>query len=433
MIDGEPAGVARSPRITGSRREPAWRTWILVFVVALAARASWGIVSLARADPPSALEFPDEEQYWLMADSLRGGEGLKDELGFRATRMPLYPALLSLCAAAPRGIIVAKVSQWILGATAAVLAAGVAGRLFGPRVGLPAGLLVALDPFLVFFSSLLLTETGSVTALVGLAWLLGPIVLNGTASMGRWFAVGAVASLNVYFRESSLGLVLLMLGFVVAINRFDRRTLLGAVLAATLLVVSLFPWALRNRRVLGESCWLTTRAGISLYDGVRPGATGRSDLGAIKQMPAVRGLSEVEWNRYFLNESFRAIQDDPRRIILLMGTKLARLWNPFPNVATHQSRLKRTVSAAWTVPTFGFAIAGTGWLILSRRRDGLCLALFLLLPALYFSALHSLFVGSVRYRLGAVPFLEILAAVAVVALMDRARPRAATGESTRAD
>ena len=51
--------------------------------------------------------------------------------------------------------------------------------------------------------------------------------------------------------------------------------------------------------------------------------------------------------------------------------------------------------------------------------------LFLLLPALYLSALHNLFVGSVRYRLSAMPMLEVLAAVALIALVDWVRGRRA--------
>ena len=66
-----------------------------MFLVALSLRAGWGTYRLAQADDPSALEFPDEQQYWDMAASLMAGEGLKDELGFRATRMPLYPTLLA--------------------------------------------------------------------------------------------------------------------------------------------------------------------------------------------------------------------------------------------------------------------------------------------------------------------------------------------------
>ncbi|MCH7814429.1 MAG: hypothetical protein IID40_10465, partial [Planctomycetes bacterium] len=74
----------------------------------------------------------------------------------------------------------------------------------------------------------------------------------------------------------------------------------------------------------------------------------------------------------------------------------------------------------WSIPFFVLTIAG---LVLLRRRPWTCLAL--LMPALYLSALHSLFVGSVRYRVGAVPMLAVFAAVAVVAGYRRCRP--ATG------
>jgi hypothetical protein len=61
------------------------------------------------------------------------------------------------------------------------------------------------------------------------------------------------------------------------------------------------------------------------------------------------------------------------------------------------------------------------------------LVVFLLLPALYLSALHSLFVGSVRYRLGAMPMIEILAALAVVALADRLGRRSAARNHSGGD
>ncbi|MCH7883742.1 MAG: hypothetical protein IIC01_00705 [Planctomycetes bacterium] len=44
--------------------------WVVVFLVALLMRAGWGTYRLAQADDPSALEFPDEQQYWDMAASL---------------------------------------------------------------------------------------------------------------------------------------------------------------------------------------------------------------------------------------------------------------------------------------------------------------------------------------------------------------------------
>ena len=404
----------------GSALRPlTWRWCLALFAVGLLVRAGWGTFRLIYADDLSGLEFPDEQQYWSMATTLRSGGGLRDELGFQATRMPLYPLALSLFSGLDRGVVMVKAAHWLTGALAAVLIAGAGTLLFDRRVGVLTGLSVAFDPFLVFFSSLLLTETLFVTALAGLWLVLAPCLRPGGGTLRRWLVVGLVGVVIVYTREAGLGLIGLTLGFVVVIRRFDRTTLAGAALAAALVVVALLPWAARNRRVTGEWCWLTTRAGISLYDGVGPEATGGSDLGDIKQMPAVSKLSEVEWNRYFLRESFKAISEDPGRVLGLACTKLGRMWNPFPNVETYQSSWTRVVSGVWMLPLFAGTAISVVLLPISDKKRGLSITLFLLLPAVYLSVLHSLFVGSVRYRLGAIPMLEMLAAATLVAIIDR--------------
>ena len=122
----------------------------------------------------------------------------------------------------------------------------------------------------------------------------------------------------------------------------------------------------------GERCWLTNRAGISLYDGVGPQATGESNLGSIKSMPAVRGLDEAAWNRYFLAESFRAMREDPLRVARLGLVKVGRTWNPVPNVRTYRSPVPVVISAVWTLSTFALAVAGAIILCATCGRNGAC-------------------------------------------------------------
>jgi len=43
----------------------------------------------------------------------------------------------------------------------------------------------------------------------------------------------------------------------------------------------------------------------------------------------------------------------------------------------------------------------------------------LLLPAIYFTLLHMLFVGSVRYRLPAMPMIVVLSAVGIASLLTK--------------
>jgi len=412
-------GRGLAPRVGGGHPPPSDRfapsRLLLVFLVALFLRAAYGSLQMWRTGDATALTFPDEQQYWLMARSLWQGEPLTDELGFHATRMPLYPALLSLFAGSDAGVIGARVCQWLIGAAAAVFAALLGARIAGSAVGLVAGLLVALDPSCVGLSSLLLTETPYVAAIAALWWVGWPLQRRGEpGATGRWIAVGALCSLIVYVRPSAVGLVAVWSLFLLVRRGFDRRGWVGGAIVAAMVVASLVPWAARNHRVTGHWCWLTHRAGISLYDGVGPQATGASDLGRIKNMPAVAGLDELAWNQYFLDESFRAIRQDPLRIIRLAGIKLARTWSPVLHAEELRSRSIRLIFAAWSVPFLALAIAG---LVILRKQPGTWIGL--LLPALYLSALHSVFVGSVRYRAGAVPTLAVLAALAAVTLWRR--------------
>ncbi len=538
----------------------------LVFIVALIARTGLGIARLAATGTGGdALTLPDEQQYWTIATSLANGEGMADELGFVATRMPLYPAMLSLFTGMEHGIVVAKALHWIIGALGAVLAAGLArsvarqGRsgfarhtspppVFrakpalplcahrqdaGATLGLIAGLLVAMDPYLIYFSSLLLTETLFITVLLAFWWALVAWLPwdrhlgRGVAHLGQGVAhrfsggghewtedsppprlkpwatrrvkpalhqclvTAVLAAVCVYIRPSSLFFIVAGLGWVVGARRFNRSDLAGVVLVLVLLIGSLTPWAARNARLTGHWCWLTHRAGISLYDGVGPQATGASDLGNIKNMEAVRSFvesgDEAGWNQYFLDRSYEAFAADPIRTVKLAFIKLGRTWNVFPNLEAGQHWAIRLVSATWTVPMYVLGIIGVGVLTVglggppplevgdtmmdgrvtpgyvdrtqgSRTiiesptsedmghppptsedmghpprgasaqakacgSGGAVAAVLLVLPAVVVSVLHAFFVGSVRYRLPAMPMIEILAAIALVTLWDNRRAR----------
>jgi len=396
------------------------RTALVVFAVALVLRAGWGVYRMNTVGAV-ALEFPDEQQYWLMATSLHDGAGLVDELGFRAGRMPLYPALLSLAAGAPSGVAVVKIAQWFLGAIGAVFALVLGTRVAGRTVGTLVGLMFAVDPFLVFFSSLLLTETLFVTLLVGLwAYGAGLIVAWRNPPLWQWFVIGVLSLACVYARESTLGLIGVALLVQLVWRRF-RGSAWGGIVVVCVVIAGLFPWALRNREVVGEMYWLTTRAGISLYDGVGPQATGASDLGDVKNSAAVRGLSEARYNRHFLRTSLAEMRARPGRVVKLALVKFLRMWNPVPNAAEYRSAVVRLVSVVWMAPLLLLALVGVFVLRRSIPINTSAVVIYLLLPAIYLSALHMVFIGSVRYRLGAMPTLFVLAAVGLEHLRLAAR------------
>ncbi|MBN1511717.1 MAG: glycosyltransferase family 39 protein [Phycisphaerae bacterium] len=413
----DPQRVPHAPSPT--RTTPAAPTgsgliWVcaVVFVVALGCRAGLGCFTMARLPEPNALTFPDEQQYWALAQSLHEGRGLIGELGHRTDRMPLYPAMLSPVAGLENGVVIARVGQWIVGALGAVAVAWLGCRLGSWRAGVLAGLITACDPGLVGSAGLLLTETVFVT-LVAWWWLIGwPLGRHG--HVARWPAVGVLAAAAVYARPSALILVPLWSVWVWGRRRFAWRAAAGPAFVIAFVVLSLVPWGYRNRHVTGHWCWLTTRAGISLYDGVRPGATGASDLGDVKESPAVRGLSEHAWDRYFSDAAWQAMRDDPVRIIRLGLVKLARTWSPFLHADELGAPAVRFTFAAWSI--LFYSAVGLG-LWARRKHAGEWTGL--LLPAVMICVLHFFYVGSVRYRLGAIPALSLLAAFGVLWAMRR--------------
>ncbi|HRX83720.1 MAG TPA: hypothetical protein P5572_01730 [Phycisphaerae bacterium] len=376
---------------------------IAVFLIALAARAGYGLVR------GGGLAYDDEQWYWTLSRSLAAGDGLVGEFGHRAERMPLYPALLALF----DGYRGARAAQWVIGALAASLACLLASRVGAP--GWVAGLVVALDPTLIGSASLLLSETLAVTALAGLWLAAWPLTARTRSSVPRWGAVAVLAVLAVYAREASVLFVAALLVFLLLVRR-DRQALLGSAAVALIVVLALVPWMLRNERLLGHRVWFTTRGGISLYDGVRPGATGASDLADIKDSPQVRALDEWAWDAHFRGAARREIAQDPWRIVALAPVKLARTWSPVLNAADLSSRTMQIVFAGWYVPLYVLILLG----IWSRRRDAVTI-LGLLLPALCVCVLHSVFVGSVRYRLVALPALAVLAGLGAAWVWSRLR------------
>lgn len=136
---------------------------LVVLCAGLGVRLAW---ALSRPNDDAAIrQLPDQAEYLTLARSLLNGSGLQfyDDR-FRQTvlayRMPGYPAFLAACGGSP---IVARGVQAVLDTSTALAAAILAIMLLPARSArrgaVLAAAVVAVNPFLVFFSGLLLSET----------------------------------------------------------------------------------------------------------------------------------------------------------------------------------------------------------------------------------------------------------------------------------
>lgn len=481
----------------------ATKIGVAVFVLATLLRAGW--VGYQWTQQGAALEFPDETLHWGMAVNLatrgvlatdaaaqasngagredvasaRGGEGAR-RYGEYAPRMPVYPVFLAAFAGfGEGGKLAAKLAQALCGGLTAWIAYVFACAALGRAAAVVAGLLIACDPFAVFFCNLLLTETVFTMLAVGLAaatWRLaaqrswggtgGPPGESGASEgsggvirdeepQGR--AMGTTEERGVPPQYGAIEKRLMGAGtkpperdrrwslrlgpvwgdvglFVIcgAGAVFTRQAALGWVMASWLVVwfcgrrgktrvgqaaalagmagvvVPLLLWGMRNRAVIGEAAWLTTNGGVTLYDAQGPQADGSSDQSFLLRMPELAAMGEAERDRYLARRAFEEMRRDPARVVRLAWVKFLRTWNITPNYEAYRGGTTAIVSGSWMVLVMSAGLAGVihAW----RRRLFLVV---MLMPVVYFTLVHCVYIGSVRYRVPMLPFVEMLAGAAV--------------------
>lgn len=416
--------------------------WLLVVILLLALAIRVGWVLNRPATEPSLADLPDQAEYLTLGRNLLHQQGLVfyDER-FRsvvvAYRMPVYPALIAACGG---NIRATQLAQSAID-TSTVLAAALLALALLPAAtrrggSLVAAAIVAINPFLVFFSALLLSET-LFTAM--LAWGMLLLIVGGQG--GRllsandngdmppfrpwigtilWLAGGLVLAASTLVRPSAAPLAVLMGiagSFAVRPLRrggaaFRPRWPLPVATTMLLLTVAvLFPWAYRNHQVLGQWLWMTSNSGVTAYDGFNPDATGASDQSVLRGMPQLAQMNELERSTYLSSRASQFVRDNPWRALELAFIKAGRTWSPIPLSADYNNWTYRLVGFGYSLPLDVLVLLGL--LGSPMRRSA---KTFLLLPALYFTLVHMASVGSLRYRIPVEPLLAILAAAGLATL-----------------
>lgn len=182
------------------------------------------------------------------------------------------------------------------------------------------------------------------------------------------------------------------------------------------LAIGMAPWIARNTWVTGHLVITTLWDGPSLYDGLHPGATGKSDMTFFEQEQLLDQMSEYEMNQDYRQRAWAFVAANPGRTLELAVSKGLRFWSVFPNADQFADARLQWILCLSTLPLFGFSVIGA-WVM---RRDLIVLALTAG-PIVFFGAVHLLFIGSIRYRLPAEYPLWILAAIGAHAVWQRQR------------
>ncbi len=397
----------------------------LAWVLIAASCCQIGVIAWAEGQP-ARFDYPDSHRYLRVARNIAAGNGPIESAEVRAGTDPVYPYLLSIpirfgfksdlaIYRFARGV------QAVLGVAIVALTAAVARRWVSDRAALGAAALLATHPILLFFHGLVLTEIVYIAFLMAAWFLLARLRDRDTlpdafASAG---AIGTLLGLATLTRSTSLLLPLLMLPLLWHFSPGPGRDKGRIVIAAALVYVAvLAPNALRNERLFGRLIPARIGGGASLLEAFGPWADGSPGMDRIVYPPVDEDADEAERDAVYRSAAIDWARSHPRETLSLAWAKLRRTWSITLNAPGYESALFTAVGWLTVAPIFVLALAG----IWRLRRDGWTL-LFFLAPAIYFSAIHMIFVGSVRYRLPAIPLLMILAVIGAGARLRLDRPR----------
>ncbi|MDA0658424.1 MAG: glycosyltransferase family 39 protein [Planctomycetota bacterium] len=408
----------------------------VILAVALGLRCGAAVVWQTRIPQGKTFAFDDSETYWYLARTI--AEGSRYAYGdAQIFRTPGYPLQLAAVIAA-FGETASPMPARLVGAVQGTIVVGLvmvlARMLFSWRVSLVAGWIVALEPGSIAMSILVLSESLFCPFMLAciLAWVKS---LRATTSRTRctWsFISGVLSGLATLTRPSWL-LFTPCVGIVMFICGNDRRVRWASnVFMFTGMILVMAPWWVRNYNVAGRFVATTLQVGASLYDGWNPEANGASDMEFVPQFveeqrrsdshtPPAAGLFEDRLDKSMQRAALEWAGQNPGKVLRLMGVKFLRTWSPWPHAEELQSGWLRWGIALSYLPLIGCGLCGA--LRYGNRGWDYALCLF---PAFYFSGLHMIFVGSLRYRQPPLLLLIVLAAAVIVEWLFMAMASAGT-------
>jgi tetratricopeptide (TPR) repeat protein len=390
----------------------------------------------------SNLLIGDARGYDLWAKELAAGDWIGQEIFYQA---PLYPYLLGIVyALCGPSILAVRVIQAATGAVSCALLASAGGRMFSPRVGAIAGVIMALYAPAIFFDGLIQKSAVDLFFVTALLWLL-----SRTTSESKplaWATIGAVLGGFTLTRENALILAAATVAWLLVNRHLQlKRNGIRALAVAGGVAAVLFPVALRNYLVGGEFHLTTSQFGPNFYIGNGPSATGkyvplvsgrgdpryeRKDAEEIAVRETGRSLTPREVSSHWVRKAFKHIASHPGDWFRVIVKKVVLLISAVEVVDTEDLYAYANWSTPLWICQFAFHMGVVAPLAVfgfwSTWRLGGPLSLTRILALAYACGVLAFYVVA-RYRFPLAPFLILFAAAALVEVLSRIRAGGGAG------
>lgn len=415
IIVSRPQGSAQSaPGAPAGRLRP----YAKVLALALLVRVAWAIMV-------PVVPISDCSAYDTFARNLAAGECYGFRPGAPSAFWPvgtgfMYSLVYRAFHPDTSGYAAVVILNTIIGLANVGLTMALARRWFGRPVAVLAGVMLAVWPVHVQFTTVIASEA-AFTALC----LAGILLWPPPGARGRRLVLllacsGVAFGLATYVRPTALLLPPLLAG--VQLLR-DRRVVAAALRTAGVLLVMaalIAPWSARNTRLFGQFVMVSCNGGSNFWMGNNPGSTGIT-----MDIPArPEGLNEAQWDQELGRRARAYVAENPAAFVKRTALKAVQLheretigiaWNPG---LAERLPGRAVMAMKWASQAFWVAVllAGACGTVMLARSRGFWFALTHPAVAVwaYITAVHAVIVVQDRYHFPATPMIGALAALALV-------------------
>lgn len=360
----------------------------------------------------NTLLYPDEERYWSEAMSLLDRGVFVSGDGQYAQDMPLTAIIIAAtvklfgCGVVGVKLLFAAISSltiYIVGRVAYVLFKSTQAVVLAVAIA-------AFYPFFIYYSSLILSETLFL-------FFVSLIFLSlFTCNAKNCWQVGVLLGLGHLVRPTFIYFLPFMWGWLYFFRKIRSVPL---VLSMLCFVIVVLPWGIRNYSVLGEFHVTTSISGRVLWEGNNPwnltGGVSGSFTDPHKHLENLpEGLNELERDNWKKDQAVAFIKENPVHFVRLSLKKFSRFWHLWPNHESFDSwKYKLASLGSFGVVLVLFLMSP---FIVTTNREKL---FFLYLFVLYYTAIHMVTIGSIRYRLPIEPLLIAIAGATLATILTK--------------
>jgi hypothetical protein len=270
----------------------------------------------------------DEPEYLQVAESLRSGQYIDNQLWVRP---PLFPAWLALTLGPTDSVLLAQLAQVALGTVLLYALYRVTLAAWGSqRTALLSVGLAAVYLPLIVYSSYLMADIPLLVVLCGLLLALLALARGPTARLAA--LAGATLAVAALIKPIALAcLPALLVAIWVGDGTWRRRAELAA-LALTCCAAMIAPWTIRNAVVHQRFILLETTGGFNAWFGNRP---PDGDL-AFMEEPRRIYTNPADIDAAYAARARANVLAYPAHTLRQIGAKLIRFWRTDTDVIVTQ-------------------------------------------------------------------------------------------------